>query len=334
MENRPEMDMAETWDRLEVADVEFWHEIMCSHVLEASCTELDPDFRFSLAFSRHTDFQISRVKSVRHTWERSKKHLRHSSRDDLVVYLQLRGTSVQVQDGKEICLREGEWTCTDTTRPMSLRLQGDFEQLLVHIPRSVLLPAIGPTERFTSMHLGESNPLGHVVTSFLQSVGGVLDRVSPSVAATLEETAVSLIMTSFAERASIRLDHPSWPKKALHFRAQEFAQRHSRNPNLTPTRLAAELNISLRYLQEIFAETGTSPSDFIWECRLRHAERDLRNPVLAGLNVSDIALRCGFSDTAHFSRRFKERTGLSPRAFRLQAGMIASSIISSGSREV
>ena len=44
--------------------------------------------------------------------------------------------------------------------------------------------------------------------------------------------------------------------------------------------------------------------------------RDLNNPALAPRTITDIALSWGFNNSAHFSRVFREHTGLSPRAFR------------------
>jgi AraC-like DNA-binding protein len=39
----------------------------------------------------------------------------------------------------------------------------------------------------------------------------------------------------------------------------------------------------------------------------------LKNPAL---NVSEVALDCGFEDLSHFSRAFKEKFGVSPANYR------------------
>jgi transcriptional regulator GlxA family with amidase domain len=61
------------------------------------------------------------------------------------------------------------------------------------------------------------------------------------------------------------------------------------------------------------ASTGTSP----------YAERSARRLAAAtdllvhtGLSVRDVAAATGFSDERHLIRRFRELTGLTPRAFR------------------
>ena len=61
------------------------------------------------------------------------------------------------------------------------------------------------------------------------------------------------------------------------------------------------------------AETGTSPYAHRAARRLA-AATDLL--VHTGLGVRDIAAATGFSDERHLIRRFREDTGLTPRAFR------------------
>ncbi|EWT02313.1 hypothetical protein N865_06440 [Intrasporangium oryzae NRRL B-24470] len=61
------------------------------------------------------------------------------------------------------------------------------------------------------------------------------------------------------------------------------------------------------------AETGTSPYSHRAARRLAAATELL---VHSGLSVRDIAAATGFSDERHLIRRFRERTGRTPRAFR------------------
>lgn len=61
------------------------------------------------------------------------------------------------------------------------------------------------------------------------------------------------------------------------------------------------------------SETGTSPYAHRASSRLA-AATDLL--VHTGLGVRDIAAATGFSDERHLIRRFREHTGLTPRAFR------------------
>jgi AraC family transcriptional regulator len=58
---------------------------------------------------------------------------------------------------------------------------------------------------------------------------------------------------------------------------------------------------------------GCSLGEYQRRLRVEHASRQL---VATRRSLADIALAAGFADQAHFSRVFKERTGLTPAKFR------------------
>jgi AraC-like DNA-binding protein len=88
------------------------------------------------------------------------------------------------------------------------------------------------------------------------------------------------------------------------------------NPDFGPDAAAAEAGISLRYLQKLFTQRGSTCSEFIYSLRLDHAARLLNRRALLGTGqpVSEIAYACGFRDYTHFARRFRQRFGYPPGA--------------------
>ena len=62
--------------------------------------------------------------------------------------------------------------------------------------------------------------------------------------------------------------------------------------------------------------TDKTLSRYILEQRLEQCAKNLRNPLLAHLTITEIALQWGFNDMSHFSRVFRSRYGESPRAMR------------------
>jgi AraC-like DNA-binding protein len=301
---------------LYVDNVECWREVRCIDVIEAAPADMSREFSAEGDTLRSDEIRISRIRSVVHPFEGPGKHTPQSEHSDLVVYLQTKGSVVQIQDGREILIRQGDIASKDKTRPIAMKRKEEFEQVLVHIPRSIALPIFGCTKRFTSRELGNTSPLGRVVGTFLGSLALVIDELSIPTADTLSSTAGSLALALLAEHASVKIDQHGWGHTALRYRAEEFIRRHNLHAELTSKTVASALNVSLRSLQAAFHDGGTTPSEYIWECRLRNSEQDLTNGVLAPLNITDIALRNGFSDSAHFSRRFKDRFGMTPREYR------------------
>jgi len=78
--------------------------------------------------------------------------------------------------------------------------------------------------------------------------------------------------------------------------------------------VARSLGISYnRFRQKFAALGGVPPAAYRAGKVIAHAEDLLRDQ---NLSVKEIALRCGFHDEFHFSKRFKDLTGLTPAQFR------------------
>ena len=80
------------------------------------------------------------------------------------------------------------------------------------------------------------------------------------------------------------------------------------DPDFGPAEVAAEAGISLRYLQKLFTERGSTCSEFIYSLRLDHAARLLHRRALLSTSqpLSEIAYACGFQRLHPF------RTEISP----------------------
>ncbi|MGB0941915.1 MAG: GlxA family transcriptional regulator [Marinomonas sp.] len=83
---------------------------------------------------------------------------------------------------------------------------------------------------------------------------------------------------------------------------------------LTTSDLADCLSISVRQLERLFLQYLVStPSAYYVQLRVEHARYLLSD---SGLSISDIALACGFSSTAHFSRRYRALYGTTASQYR------------------
>ena len=77
--------------------------------------------------------------------------------------------------------------------------------------------------------------------------------------------------------------------------------------------LASKLNISrTKFYYKMKGLTGKSPSDFFMQYKLNIAAKLL---IEGKLNVSEIAIKTGFTSLAHFSKSFKKQFGVSPSKY-------------------
>ncbi|WP_224415672.1 GlxA family transcriptional regulator [Modicisalibacter tunisiensis] len=81
--------------------------------------------------------------------------------------------------------------------------------------------------------------------------------------------------------------------------------------------LAERVGTSRRNLERRFRETlGVGPQKFARDLRLRYGLWLLH---YTGKSITEIGERCGFADTAHFSRRFRSTFGATPSEMRKRA---------------
>ena len=78
--------------------------------------------------------------------------------------------------------------------------------------------------------------------------------------------------------------------------------------------MATQANLSPSHFSRLFKQTiGQSPYQFLMSYRIEQAKKMLANPNIL---MIDIAMNCGFSDQAHFSRVFKKIEGITPKKYR------------------
>lgn len=114
--------------------------------------------------------------------------------------------------------------------------------------------------------------------------------------------------------------HISPHSDRLFQRVCRTVEKHFANPTIGPAEIAAEVGISLRYLQKLFTCRGTACGQYIQSLRLGHAFALLAGgiEVEGGQSISEIAWASGYRDRSHFHRAFRQRFGHSPGARRWQ----------------
>ncbi len=200
------------------------------------------------------------------------------------VMVQLEGSTVSRQSGRECRLADGDFCVLDGLVPSRTALAFSGED-----PGAVLL-------RNVLLNIHEAAP-------FLDS-----DQRSAVLATAVQMMATPKLPGADAStcRASQRI------AATLAFIDTELA-----DPTLTAQRVAYAQGLSRRRLDEILLRSvGTSLSAQIWARRLGQAASDLLNPRFARKTVTQIAFGVGFEDAAHFARAFKRRYLCTPREWR------------------
>jgi len=302
-----------------IAEIErfaFWRDAVCDTFVQLDCERLsERPFEGEIVTAASPSVNFSRVCSRDHQVTRSPSRIRQAREETVLISLFISGEGTISQDGRVAQMKPGDFACYDSTRPYVLRMPGDFEQLVLHMPRETMINALGPTEALTARPIAHNSTMGALVVPFLRQVASTVASVSAETAARLSTISLALVTTAFGERLSHGGDQ-TLNRAALLYRAKATIDGSLEELRLNSATVARRLGISQRYLQDLFHAEETTVSDWIWARRLETACRDLGDPLLTHVSINEIACRAGFSDPAHFSRRFRAAFGLSPREYR------------------
>ncbi|MFI9628893.1 helix-turn-helix domain-containing protein [Streptomyces sp. NPDC052042] len=223
------------------------------------------------------------------------------------------------------CTREygsGHLVMADSSRPLDVTLRATPEKwssvvatvprALLPLPERVVRPLIGVPIPSGS---GMAAVLGRWITDLHHRAHEFTPRDVPALASVTADLLTSMVGRCLDAEHAVP---PEARRSALRVETRKFVERNLGDPRLTPQAVADAHHISLRLLQQLFAENGSSPAAWIRQRRLERCRADLADPSLAGASIQAVAARWGLTDPAHFSRLFRAAYGLPPREYRHQ----------------
>jgi AraC-like DNA-binding protein len=161
-----------------------------------------------------------------------------------------------------------------------------------------------------------SSPLYDLVRSHIAGLEQIAGSLSGPAQAMTGTATAELVRAMIASATQDEHLYREAMADSLSTRITLYLQRHLTDPDLTPARIARDHNISVRHLYNTWAEGDLSLAQWIMAQRLEVARRELVKPGARAKTIAAIARRCGFTDATHFSRRFREAYGMSPREWR------------------
>ncbi|GAA4930564.1 AraC-like DNA-binding protein [Nonomuraea thailandensis] len=250
-------------------------------------------------------------------WQTS-RHLRMDSWNTVSVLAQVAGPGrfiwndhQQVLTARDLVVASksaGYWERTWSGVGSNIALMIDAEQIalpdsMIHnaVPRITLSP-------ITPLVLNHIHALRRDADRLETDAGG--DDVGQATLSLVRALIASVITDDRARRAI--------GNETLLVRVLAYIRAHLTDPELTPARIAAAHNISLRSLYRLCEDGGLSLEQWIIRRRLDGARSDLTAPEHAHRTIDAIARSWGFTHPGYFTRRFRGAYGLTPREARRQ----------------
>ncbi|MFC5067042.1 acetamidase/formamidase family protein [Flaviflagellibacter deserti] len=213
---------------------------------------------------------------------------------------------------------DGDVSVCDRSSAFTLDLRGDFELLVMEVPRERLLARLGrariefPSVLGSTVAAAAARPVMRALATHFETIAEA-DIVAAEIAVT------ELIAGALLGEARLADDSGS-QVQAAHFRRVTAAiEVRLADPDLSMVEIARQEALSQRYLQKLFELQDTTFSDYLRQRRLDRAKIDLADPGHSSESIAEIGYRWGFRDQAHFSRAFSIAFGVSPRGFRSSA---------------
>ncbi|QSE89396.1 helix-turn-helix domain-containing protein [Rhodococcus pseudokoreensis] len=295
---------------------EWWTDALAETYCEMDPQWESPRGRFEARLSTRQfgDLSLSTVRAHAHSVLRTPAMIADTDSEDYFLCAVTGGPGRIEQHGRSIWLDKGSFAVIDAGLPFRFDFPQQFEQIVVRVPRPLLLGRMSErdVDRVMAQPVSAVSGAGVVVSRFLQQIAA-LDAAVPNASATaLSASAMDMIVTALADTGGAVSPTQQAHTVDLH-RAQNLLKTRLHDENLSITEAAAELGISLRYLQKIFQSTGSTPSEWLLQARLERARMIL---LSTEITIGELASRVGFKDTSHFSRSFRNRYGISPGQYR------------------
>jgi AraC-like DNA-binding protein len=296
-----------------------WAEAVSDRFVESSFDVLDADgFDASMLHRDLPELAVTRIRSAGH-YRKRVSHSRAQAAQDAeafyLVSLQLEGRCSVAQGGRDAQLAPGQYAIYDTRQPYELVLEDDYQQAVLRIPRRALQARLPGADALLARAVAADALPARLLTQMVREV-----CTAPLQPAAADDVASALIGVLAGGLRTLAGDAaPPRTAPAQRRRVKAYVAAHLHEPDLDVARIAAALGVSASWLHKLFVAEGTTLTRFVWAQRLEACRGALADPRAAALPITQIAHDCGFSDAAHFSRSFRQRFGITPRAFRTVA---------------
>lgn len=237
----------------------------------------------------------------------------YGDEERVIMHVQWRGSGRHYQAGHETRLEVGDFVIGSPHENYRFELS-PHEMMVVEFPHHELARRVPDLNDRMARRICGTTPAARVFNDFLHSMWRQADTAEGGPD---WESGINRVFYDLAAMAiqGDNRDGDHTANRGQRWRAYALIESCLSDPDLCTNTIARELGTSARTVQNIFAEMGTTPSAAILDRRLeRAAEKLLADPTLS---ITEAAFSHGFNDSAYFTRCFRQKFGVSPRAWRI-----------------
>jgi AraC-like DNA-binding protein len=278
-----------------------------------------PEYARALPFSAETevyclpDVTVSNVRTTASLLTRTVKTIARSASDEILVVCYPRGHFTYQIGGTERRVESGEVAIFDLAQEMVIEAPY-VENISLAISRRRLEPIV-PLLDSAHGAVTPATALAKVLIGVMQQVINAGASIQASEAGPIADTLVRLVGSCIGLMSRQKLAAGTSSATISLASLKAAIERQLTNPDFGPQSLLNEFGITRSTLYRLFEPLG-GVSAFINERRLRYAFRQMTDPALHDLRLSQLAFDLGFAHASAFSRAFKAQFGMTPKEVR------------------
>ena len=289
----------------------FWNELIGSTYDGMSIDGVDGPFNASLGVWQSDAFSIVRPRSrpakiVRHEHGRTR-----STKRTFLMHMLMQGEVEVEQRGRNSRLGPGDLVICAAEEFYCFNAATNHEVMIVEFDGATALDRLPTFEDHVARPISAGLPGTRIIRRYMNSLWQE-GRESLPPGQSMMHANILLDMTIACLSEPTGTIRPMTDRTLAEL--EDAIGARLDDCALRPSRLAADLGMPLRTLQEVAARAGTTINAMILRQRLQRATHLLHKHPRA--NIADIASACGFADPCYFARRFGQQLGISPSEYR------------------
>ncbi|MER5551676.1 helix-turn-helix domain-containing protein [Streptomyces sp. NPDC002793] len=302
-------------DREEVVRNAVWESVVAVDIDHGPAAD---DISVRIGLGTVGPLRICSARATAVTIRRTERLAREDEEPAVFVGLQVTGTSLVAQNGRECVLRPGEFAVYESVAPYTLLFDEGVDHHFLRLPRAALALPERLLRDSTTIAMGADNPVARLAFAYFSQLADSEDLHQGTHSDAVVEPGIELLRAVLASRQGDSGQARSSLEATLSLRVTRYIQEHLADPDLSAARIAAAHGISVRHLYAVLSRSGISLGDWIRTRRLAACRRELAGPGGRLRTIAATGRSWGFVDATHFSKVFRRTYGITPRAWRDQ----------------
>lgn len=300
--------------------LEYWNRVNTETFSEISVDPRSDDLCGVLELREYGRLKLARVRSTAVELRGGRRAVTRPASCGLLLHLQDIGCSRNTQLNRSNILRVGDITFCDASRPYVVECREPVELTVMNLPADLVARRFASVDEFVSMHIDGARGVGAILASIIRNFWAHCAEIEAD-----DNDASEVLINSVLDLMSLMLlvrsdgggNSVASGTHKLYCQMKSHVENRLADPDLSVHSIAEAFDVSPRHVHRVFAEYSATPSLFILDSRLSFAAAQLRD-VMSGTSITQIAFDSGFNDCTSFSRAFRRKYGIAPRAFRCE----------------